>query len=134
MSRKSRLAPVVFVAGYLITWTVAGIIAFLIGMVGSQIAPDLAWEHAGRFLTGATLLLAAAHELTPLKNVCLGKCRSPLGFLLGVVARQMVRRPSHGNKEWRLVCRLLLGSNGVTVRLGSHEPSVDGNCRRAHRD
>ena len=134
MSRKSRLAPVVFVAGYLITWTVAGIIAFLIGMVGSQIAPDLAWEHAGRFLTGATLLLAAAYELTPLKNVCLGKCRSPLGFLLGVVARQMVRRASHGNKEWRLVCRLLLGSNGVTVRLGSHEPSVDGNCRRAHRD
>jgi predicted metal-binding membrane protein len=83
MSWKSRLAPVVFVAGYLITWTVAGIIAFLIGMVGSQVAPDLAWEHAGRFLTGATLLLAAAYELTPLKNVCLGKCRSPLGFLLG---------------------------------------------------
>src|SRR5262245_41074682 len=23
------------------------------------------------------------YELTPLKNVCLGKCRSPLGFLLG---------------------------------------------------
>jgi predicted metal-binding membrane protein len=55
----------------------------LIGAVASQVAPDLAWEHAGRFLTGATLLLAAAYELTPLKNVCLSKCRSPLGFLLG---------------------------------------------------
>ena len=30
-----------------------------------------------------TLLVAAVYELTPLKDVCLGKCRSPLGFLLG---------------------------------------------------
>ena len=29
------------------------------------------------------LVLAAAYELTPLKDVCLTKCRSPLGFLLG---------------------------------------------------
>ena len=34
-------------------------------------------------MTGATLLLAGAYELTPLKHVCLSKCRSPLGFLLG---------------------------------------------------
>lgn len=26
---------------------------------------------------------AAVYELTPLKDVCLGKCRSPLGVLLG---------------------------------------------------
>ena len=30
-----------------------------------------------------TLLVAAVYELTPLKDVCLGKCRTPLGFLLG---------------------------------------------------
>jgi predicted metal-binding membrane protein len=29
------------------------------------------------------LLAAAVYQLTPLKEVCLGKCRSPLGFLLG---------------------------------------------------
>jgi len=29
------------------------------------------------------LVLAAVYELTPLKDVCLGKCRSPLGFLMG---------------------------------------------------
>jgi predicted metal-binding membrane protein len=34
-------------------------------------------------VAGGTLLVAAAYELTPLKNACLGKCRSPLGFLLG---------------------------------------------------
>ena len=43
----------------------------------------LAWDRAGRWVAGATLVLAAVYELTPLKDVCLGKCRSPLGFLLG---------------------------------------------------
>ena len=34
-------------------------------------------------MAGGTLLVAAAYELTPLKDVCLAKCRSPLGFLVG---------------------------------------------------
>ena len=42
----------------------------------------LAWDRAGRWVAGATLLAAAVYELTPFKNVCLSKCRSPLGFLL----------------------------------------------------
>jgi predicted metal-binding membrane protein len=29
------------------------------------------------------LVVAALYELTPLKDVCLSKCRSPFGFLLG---------------------------------------------------
>ena len=43
----------------------------------------LSWDRAGRWIAGGTLVLAAIYELTPLKDVCLGKCRSPLGFLLG---------------------------------------------------
>ena len=82
MSRK-RFAPAAFVAGYLITWTAAGVTAFLIGLLIRAVAGDFTWEHAGLYLTGATLILAAGYELTPLKHVCLSKCRSPLGFLLG---------------------------------------------------
>ena len=41
------------------------------------------WNDAGRWVAGGTLLVAAAYEVTPLKDVCLDKCRSPLGFLLG---------------------------------------------------
>jgi predicted metal-binding membrane protein len=44
---------------------------------------DLAWHAGGRALAAAVLALAALYELTPLKNACLSKCRSPLGFLLG---------------------------------------------------
>ena len=43
----------------------------------------LAWDRAGRWVAGGDALVAAVYELTPLKDVCLGKCRSPLGFLLG---------------------------------------------------
>ena len=84
MSGKSRLLPLVFTGGYLVTWVGAGVVAFLIGVAASHAAAgELAWGRAGRPVAGAMLILAAGYELTPLKNVCLGKCRSPLGTLLG---------------------------------------------------
>jgi predicted metal-binding membrane protein len=43
----------------------------------------LSWDRAGRWVAAATLLAAAVYELTPLKDVCLGRCRSPFGLLLG---------------------------------------------------
>jgi predicted metal-binding membrane protein len=81
---RSPASPVVFAAGYLVVWGGAGVVAFAIAAAGDRIAGDvLAWDRAGRWVAAATLVVAAAYELTPLKDVCLGKCRSPLGFLLG---------------------------------------------------
>jgi predicted metal-binding membrane protein len=34
-------------------------------------------------VAAATLVAAAVYEVTPLKNVCLARCRSPLGSILG---------------------------------------------------
>ena len=70
--------------GYLVAWAAVGALAFAMARAGSWITGDvLAWDGAGRWVAGTTLLGAAAYELTPLKDVCLRKCRSPLGFLLG---------------------------------------------------
>jgi len=81
--RGPRIAPFVFASGYLATWTAAGVTAYGLFKLGNQMLGDeLAWAGAGRWLAGGTLVLAAAYELTPMKDVCLGKCRSPLGFLL----------------------------------------------------
>jgi predicted metal-binding membrane protein len=81
---RSPLSPLLFAAGYLVTWGAVGALAFAIARAAGSIAGDvLAWDRAGRWVAGATLLAAAAYELTPLKDVCLGKCRSPLGLLLG---------------------------------------------------
>ena len=81
---RSPVLPLVFASGYLLTWAVVGALAFGIAVAGGHVTGDvLAWNRAGRWVAGATLIVAAAYELTPLKDVCLGKCRSPLGFLLG---------------------------------------------------
>jgi predicted metal-binding membrane protein len=80
---RTPLSALLFAAGYLLTWTGAGVLAFLIAFGGHRVAGDvLAWDRAGRWVAGGTLVLAAVYELTPLKDVCLGKCRSPLGLLL----------------------------------------------------
>jgi predicted metal-binding membrane protein len=82
--QRSPLSPLLFAGGYLLTWAGAGLIAFAIGTAINSISGGLfAWDRAGRWAAGATLLVAAVYELTPLKDVCLGKCRSPLGVLLG---------------------------------------------------
>jgi predicted metal-binding membrane protein len=81
---RSRVLPLAFTAGYLATWAAAGVVAFLIALTTTHAARGaLAWDSAGQTIAGVTLLVAAGYELTPLKDVCLGKCRSPLGTLLG---------------------------------------------------
>ena len=82
--QRSPLSPLLFAAGYLVTWAGAGLVAFTLAATVSRFWGDaLAWDRAGRWVAGATLVVAAGYELSPLKNVCLGRCRSPLGFLLG---------------------------------------------------
>ena len=84
MRERSPLSPYVFAAGYLLTWTTAGIAAYGIGVGATNVFGDsLGWDDAGRTIAGVALLVAAGYELTPLKDICLGKCRSPIGALLG---------------------------------------------------
>ena len=80
---SSPVTPWLFVGGYLLTWTVAGLFAFVVGVLAASFGDVLAWDQWGRSLAAATLMVAAAYELTPLKDICLAKCRSPLGSLLG---------------------------------------------------
>jgi len=81
---RALAAPLLFTFGYLLVWSAVGLVAYLLAQVGAQLFGDVfAWDRAGRWVAGGTLLLAAAYELTPLKDICLGKCRTPLGFLLG---------------------------------------------------
>jgi predicted metal-binding membrane protein len=104
---KTRMLPLVFTTGYLATWTGAGVIAFTIAVATSRVAgDDLAWDNAGRAIAGTTLIAAAVYELTPLKNVCLGKCRSPLGTLLGSWRDGLsgAFRMGAGNGAWCVGC------------------------------
>src|SRR5262245_2930627 len=65
--QRSPLSPLLFTAGYLVTWAGAGALAFAIARSGGIIDGNpLAWERAGRWVAAATLVAAAVYELTPL--------------------------------------------------------------------
>jgi predicted metal-binding membrane protein len=70
----------VFVSGYLVVWAAASLPGWLAArLLAAPLAEGAAWT--GR-AAGVVLLLAAVYQLTPLKEVCLRHCRSPLGFFL----------------------------------------------------
>jgi len=73
-----------FASAYLVVWGVAGVAAYGLFRAGRGVfGRDLAWNAGGRWLAGGLLAMAALYEITPIKDACLAKCRSPLGFLLG---------------------------------------------------
>jgi predicted metal-binding membrane protein len=104
---RDPVAPLVFTGGYLLTWTAAGVAAWGIAELGATLFGDaLAWDNAGKWVAGGILVLAAIYELTPVKDVCLGKCRSPLGSLLGSwrPGRSGALRMGAKNGAWCVGC------------------------------
>ncbi len=80
-ARRGVVAAVpVFVAGYLSVWAVTGLPAYAVATALDE--PLMAGEPWVARLVGGTLLGAAVYQLTPLKDACLRRCRSPLSFYL----------------------------------------------------
>jgi predicted metal-binding membrane protein len=85
--RQGREAPfgttILFVAGYLLTWTAAGLVGYTVIQAGHELSLDfLAWDRAGPYVAGGVIAAAAIYQLTPLKDACLRRCRSPMAFIL----------------------------------------------------
>jgi len=71
-----------FVTGYLLTWTAFGLAAYAAVDLGRSLdIAALSWDQGGRYLAGGVILAAAVYQLTPFKDACLSRCRSPLDFL-----------------------------------------------------
>src|SRR5262245_44108755 len=85
-ARRGRVMLVptwLFVAGYLAVWAAVGLAAYGIYRAFVSAGTDwLAWDGAGPYVAGGALLVAGLYQLTPLKDICLRHCRSPLHFLL----------------------------------------------------
>jgi predicted metal-binding membrane protein len=100
-----------FVTGYLAVWLASGLLAYAVYKTGRAVDGGLfGWHRAGRWTAAAILLGAAVYEFTPLKNACLMRCRSPLGFLLGSWrdGRGGALRMGLGHGSWCLGCCWLL--------------------------
>jgi predicted metal-binding membrane protein len=75
-------ATLAFVAGYLLTWAAVGLLAYaLVEGVRSLDLGVLAWDEAGPYVAGGTILAAAIYQLSPPKNRNLHRCRSPRAFV-----------------------------------------------------
>jgi predicted metal-binding membrane protein len=76
--RALRLAG--FAAGYLIVWTVAALPAYALAWLAGR----LAQAHPATATALAVIIFTACgiYQLTPVKDRCLARCRSPIGFVL----------------------------------------------------
>ena len=73
----------VFVAAYLLVWTLAGVAAYAGALVAETLAAEAALSPAATARIGGAVLIAAGlYQLTPLKDLCLSKCRTPITFIM----------------------------------------------------
>jgi predicted metal-binding membrane protein len=82
-SSGSLLAATCFLFGYLLVWTGASLVATLAQWRLHELSlVSASGASQGAVFGGLLLLLAGVFQLTPLKQACLHRCRSPLLFLM----------------------------------------------------
>lgn len=69
----------VFVGAYLLVWAFAGIAAYAGVLAAARAALTPAAEAQ---VGGAIIMIAGIYQLTPLKELCLSKCRTPIRFIM----------------------------------------------------
>jgi predicted metal-binding membrane protein len=83
--RAGAVVPTwIFVAGYLFVWALAGVLVYAAVQIGSDIATQLTSLERARWAPlalGATLVTAGLYQFTPMKRICLTRCRSPFAFV-----------------------------------------------------
>jgi predicted metal-binding membrane protein len=86
-NQHAQGAPVIstgiFLLGYLVTWGAFSVLAAGTqwGLERAGLLSAMMESTSGRF-AGLLLLVAGAYQLTPLKQACLRRCRSPLQFIM----------------------------------------------------
>jgi len=73
----------VFAGSYLLVWSLAGVAAYGVAVAADEAADRSMWvmENAPR-MGGGVLIAAGLYQLSPLKSICLNKCRTPMAFIL----------------------------------------------------
>ena len=74
----ASVAAWVFVASYLLMWAIAGAGAYVGELVATAVRSTLGPGSAAQF--GGANLILRFYQLTPLKEVCLAECRTPIAM------------------------------------------------------
>jgi predicted metal-binding membrane protein len=76
------LATLLFLAGYLLMWTVFSLFATLLqGLFNQQMLVSDSMVSTSNALTATLFMVAGIYQLTPLKQSCLKHCQSPVAYL-----------------------------------------------------
>ena len=80
---QSYVPTAYFVGAYLAIWTAFGALAFGAAAGIDRLSESSSWamDNWAR-VGGGLLVLAGVYQLTPLKEICLTKCRTPMAFLM----------------------------------------------------
>ncbi|HEX2941176.1 MAG TPA: DUF2182 domain-containing protein, partial [Rhodopila sp.] len=80
---EAFVATWVFVAAYMLVWALSGIAAYGGAVAAGTIATRLALPATAVARIGGMMLVAAGiYQLTPWKDRCLTRCRTPLSFIM----------------------------------------------------
>ena len=79
---SAYVSTLAFIAGYLLVWCSLGVVAFTLARWLEDAAMDREWlmENGAR-LGGLLIAAAGVYQLSPLKRICLGRCRTPMSFV-----------------------------------------------------
>ncbi len=83
LKQQPYASTFIFLGGYLVAWAIFSIAATVIqwplhesGLLNPMM------NSRSYLMSGGILILAGLYQWTPLKDVCLRQCRTPLGFLM----------------------------------------------------
>lgn len=73
----------IFVGAYLAVWVAFGVAGYAAAIGAERLADRSMWlMDAAPRIGGGVLIAAGLYQLSPLKDVCLSKCRTPMQFVL----------------------------------------------------
>ena len=81
--QQSMVPTAAFAGGYMVAWLVFSMVAVLLqwGLEQAGVLHTMLMWSTNAVLSGCFLIAAGLYQLSPLKNVCLNHCRSPILFL-----------------------------------------------------
>lgn len=80
---QSMIGSLLFLTGYLSMYLVLGLVAYLAVLLLFSLVSAMPFLSSyGTLGVGVVLIATGLWQLTPLKNACLNRCVSPLGFFL----------------------------------------------------
>ena len=79
---EGNLPTATFVAGYLVVWTLIGVVPLIAFLAFRNLSADAGDSRWLPTLAGGILVVAGVYQFTRWKALCLSHCRTPMSFLM----------------------------------------------------